>query len=30
MVKRIAELHGGYPTVKNEENGVSFKIYLPM
>lgn len=30
IVKRIAELHGGYPTVKNEDNGVSFKIYLPM
>lgn len=29
IVKRIAELHGGYPTVKNEDNGVSFKIYLP-
>ncbi|OIJ21374.1 two-component sensor histidine kinase [Anaerobacillus alkalidiazotrophicus] len=30
IVKRIAELHGGYPTVINEENGVSFKIYLPL
>lgn len=30
IVKRIAELHGGYPTVKNEEDGVSFKIYLPI
>lgn len=30
IVKRIAELHGGYPTVKNEEDGVSFKIYLPL
>lgn len=30
IVKRISELHGGYPTVKNEDEGVSFKIYLPM
>jgi two-component system, OmpR family, sensor histidine kinase CssS len=30
IVKRIAELHGGYPTVKNEDNGVSFTIYLPL
>ncbi len=30
IVKRIAELHGGYPTVKNEADGVSFKIVLPL
>ncbi len=30
IVKRIAELHGGYPTVKNDDEGVSFKIYLPL
>ncbi len=30
IVKRIAELHGGYPTVKNDEDGVSFKIFLPL
>ncbi len=30
IVKRIAELHGGYPSVKNEAEGVSFKVYLPL
>lgn len=30
IVKRIAELHGGYPTVKNEDDGVIFKIYFPL
>ncbi|RXI99879.1 sensor histidine kinase [Anaerobacillus alkaliphilus] len=29
IVKRIAELHGGFPTVKNEAEGVNFKIFLP-
>lgn len=29
IVKGIAELHGGYPTVKNEVGGVNFTIYLP-
>ncbi|MFA9557224.1 sensor histidine kinase [Evansella sp. AB-rgal1] len=30
IVKRISELHGGYPTVVNEEDGVRFTIVLPV
>ncbi|QKS70741.1 HAMP domain-containing histidine kinase [Paenalkalicoccus suaedae] len=29
IVKRICELHGGYPSVRNESNGVSFSMVLP-
>ncbi|CAM3943259.1 sensor histidine kinase [Alkalicoccus chagannorensis] len=28
IVKRICELHEGYPVVENEEDGVSFTMYL--
>jgi len=29
IVKQICELHGGYPKVKNDENGVTFTMVLP-
>ncbi|MBU8905445.1 sensor histidine kinase [Desertibacillus haloalkaliphilus] len=29
IVKRIAELHGGYPSVENKDDGVCFKLALP-